>query len=115
MINVLYLDDEIDLCEIFADEFSNENIRITTFTDPVEAIAAAKTNPPDIMFLDYRLVATNGDKVAQKMANLTPKFLVTGDISVKTDYPFVEILSKPYNANHIRQVLSSMAIQKKSA
>ncbi len=107
-VRVLYLDDEIELCEIFADEFANENIQISTFTDPQKAIDFAVKNPPDVIFLDYRLVATSGEIVAKEMANSIPKYLITGEISVNADYPFVEILAKPYDIKYIKKILDSM-------
>ena len=104
-LRVFYIDDEPDLCESFSDIFSTDKIEIFTFTDPKLAIAAAEKNPPHLIFIDYRLPAITGDKVAQAMDPSIPKFLVTGDISVVSNYEFVKIYAKPYEYKCIRELL----------
>lgn len=104
-LNVFYLDDEPDLGETFCDLFSSSEIRVKTFTCPKEMIAAAKSNPPDIFFLDYRLPGMTGDQVALELDSSIPKFLLTGDISVSASYPFQEIFAKPYDFAVIEKIM----------
>lgn len=104
-LKVYYLDDEEDLCEIFVDYFASEAVEVTTFTAPSLAFDTAKINPPDILFIDYRLPGTTGDEVAKSMAADIPKYLITGDISVKTEYQFKAVFNKPYKPEDIQQVL----------
>ena len=111
-LNVFYLDDEPDLCEIFAEEFASHEILMSTFTDWEVAVEKSKTHPPDLIFIDYRLPGTTGDQVAQKMAKHIPKFLITGESSVSTVYKFESILTKPYDRESIRGVLKDMATKK---
>lgn len=94
-LKVYYLDDEGALCETFFDNFSDEKIQIQTFTEPSLFIEVANKNPPDLVFIDYRLPGTTGDKVAQNLPPHIPKYLVTGDLLVKPDYKFIAILEKP--------------------
>ena len=91
-LRVLYLDDEPALCAIFFDEFSSEDIHVVTFTDPQKAIEAAIRNSHDIIFLDNRLPGINGDEVAKAMPPAVPKYLITGDSTVRTSYKFIEVL-----------------------
>ena len=114
-LKVLYLDDEPFLCEIFSEEFSGEEIQVSTFTDPKEALDAARLNPPDIIFLDNRLPGTSGDEVAQAMGGLAPKYLITGDNVVNSTYKFTAVLSKPVDGAVIRAVFDSMLKQKSVA
>jgi DNA-binding response OmpR family regulator len=114
-LDVLYLDDEPDLCMIFSDEFTSDEIQIRTFTDPEMAITDAKRIPPQIIFLDYRLPATTGDQVAQAMPPGIPIYLVTGDITVKTSFSFEAVFDKPFNADEIRRVLNSWLKRRTSA
>lgn len=107
-IKVYYIDDEEGLCKNFVDYFAIKEIEVTTFTDPNLAFDAAKINPPDILFIDYRLPGTTGDEVAKSMAADIPKYLITGDISVKTEYQFKALFNKPYNPEDIRQVLNGL-------
>ena len=115
LLKVLYLDDEPDLCEIFFDEFSSEEIQILTYTDFQKAIDSAKKNPPDVIFVDFRLPRTNGDLVAQAMPGQIPKYLITGEASPATDYKFAGVFGKPFDAHAIRETMSQLITQKKTA
>ena len=112
-LKVLFLDDEPLLGENFADEFSSEAVQVDTFTEPKLAIAHAIKYPPDLIFLDYRLPGTTGDEVAQLMAPGIPKYLLTGDLSVKTKYAFTAIFTKPVDPKNILTVLSQVIAKKK--
>jgi DNA-binding NtrC family response regulator len=111
---VLYLDDEPVLCELFAELFSSAEVEVNVYTDARKAIDAARTSPPDIAVLDYRLEEMNGDRVAQLMPARIPKYLVTGDILVSPEYPFRGIFSKP---GHLREIenLIEEGLKRKSA
>ena len=104
-LKIIYIDDEPELCENFIDTFSEAGISILTFTDANSAIAAAKKTPPDLIFLDYRLPGTNGDKVAQLIDPSIPKYLITGDIAVATTYNFQAVFPKPYDKADISKFL----------
>ena len=102
---IFYLDDEQDLCENFKDYFSSNEFNITTFTVPEMAIEAVKKTPPDLIFIDYRLPGMNGDQVALFMDKEIPKYLITGDHLLTTQYGFVGTVSKPYRAHEIQSIL----------
>ena len=87
--------------------FASIEINVTTFTDPNMALEVAEANPPDILFIDYRLQDITGDEVASKMAAEIPKYLITGDNFLKIDYSFKAILIKPYQPEEIQQVLDA--------
>jgi CheY-like chemotaxis protein len=111
-LKIYYLDDEVELCENFSDLFSGKDLVITTFTDPSKAIEMAKNHPPDLFFLDFRLPSMTGDKVAQLLDGKIPKFLITGDIAVETQYPFIKIISKPYRVEDIDNIIQQYFHQK---
>ena len=106
-LKVYYLDDEEALCEIFVDYFASDSVEITTFTDPAKAIAVTQTNPPDLFFIDFRLPSTTGDEVAKSLPADIPKYLITGDIGVKTKYKFKALFNKPYKPEEIQKVLDA--------
>lgn len=112
-LNIYYLDDEEALCENFVDHFASREVRITTFVDPEVAIEAIKRNPPHLLFIDHRLPGTTGDQVAQLLDPMLPKFLITGDISIKTEYPFLKVFIKPYAEKDIAEVIDSFGSGKK--
>ena len=102
---VYYLDDEPILCDLFVEEYESEKISIKTFVDYQKLIEETKKTPPHIIFLDYRLPGITGDQVAIKMNNSIPKYLITGDLQIKTNYSFDGIIQKPYNEDYIRQIM----------
>lgn len=113
-LKILYLDDEALLCEIFMDTFASEKFHVSTFTDAKLAIASTKSDPPDVIFVDRRLPHTTGDIVALNMPSDIPKYLVSGDNEIKTDYQFTAILKKPFDENEIRLALEHWHALKKS-
>ncbi len=108
MITVYYLDDESDLCRIFAHLFTTKDVRVVTFSDPDEAIAAYRKEKPDVFFIDYRLPQTSGDQVALMFDDDVPKVLVTGDLQVEPTYPFYALLRKPFPAAKVRELLAEL-------
>jgi len=103
-LNVVYLDDEPDLCSNFSDFFASRDVLIKTFTDPEEAIRYVNRHPPDLLFVDYRLPSTTGDEIALALDPAIPKYLVTGDITIVTTYQFMGVFSKPYPPDEIQAV-----------
>ncbi len=113
-LNVLFVDDEASMCEVFADVFASEDIAVTTFTAPEKALAWAKTNNPDLIFLDYVLPGTNGDEIARQIENKVPIYLVTGMPNLKTKFPFVRVFGKPFKESEIRDVMLNHRESRKS-
>lgn len=112
-LKVCYLDDEIDLLEMFSDLFSQPGREIITFSDPLEAVTAIQKNVPDIFFVDYRLPGISGEEIARKLDPKIPKVLISGDIHIESDYPFRAVFSKPFDAQQIEALLSQIAQEKR--
>lgn len=100
-LNITYLDDEPDICEIFAENFSTSDVKIKTFTDPEEAIQDIAAHPPDLVFLDFRLPNTNGDEVAKRLKTGLPKVLITADMDIHTTTKFIKKFGKPFQWSDI--------------
>ncbi len=112
-LRIVYIDDEVDLCELFSDILSNGNREITTYTDVAKALESIQGSMPDIVFLDFRLVDTSGDSVASELPSDLPKVLITGEIDVQVVNSFVKIFPKPVPWQEIDQFLQS--IERKAA
>ena len=105
------MDDEPDLCEIFSDYFSSEQVQVLTFSKPDEALSSIKTNPPDLIFLDYQLPGTTGDLIAHEIVKIltfpVPIYLVTGNLEVKTDFIFDKKFEKPMKSSDIQEIIDN--------
>lgn len=111
-LKVFYLDDEPDLLQLFMETFQTDQIQISTFDNPDYAISEAKTNPPDVFFIDYRLPLITGDKVAGKVPSSIYKVLVTGDLNLNLNYSFDQIVEKPFKILLIQNTLKDLLAKK---
>ena len=111
-LRVFYIDDEIELCDIFSELFVSDDVEIITFIDPQLAIISALQSPPDLVFIDYRLHGVTGDKVALDMKCNSPFYLISGDLIVTTDFKFEKILSKPVASTEIRKIIFHHMVEK---
>lgn len=114
-LKVYYLDDEPALLEVFEESYACDWLIIKTFSDPAEAIKFIKANPPDILFLDYRLPNTTGDAVAQQLPGGFPKVLITGDLHVQPVTQFAQIIYKPYSPEAVPAVIRMLFPDRKTA
>ena len=95
-LTVYYLDDEIDLLEVFQEIYASDDVVVKTFTNGETALASVRAAPPDLMVLDYRLAGLSGEEIARQMDPLIPKVLVSGDFLAPEDHPaFLRVLVKP--------------------
>jgi CheY-like chemotaxis protein len=111
-LKIVYLDDEPDICIMFSDNFNSPNLIIHTFTDSDLAVNFIKLNPPDIVFLDYRMPNINGDQVAIRIDKDIPKVLITGDLEVVTESIFIKKFGKPFPWTEIEQLLEDFRLKK---
>lgn len=111
-LRVWYIDDEADLCEMFSDTFSNENIQITTYTNSGDVTKAFNeidpNHMPHVCFIDYRLKGITGDKIAAELPTSIPKYLVTGDLQVPPSPLFIAVLPKPYDSETIQYIMDTL-------
>ena len=112
-LNIFYVDDEQDLCDIFEELNHSDRLNIKTYVDPVAAVADALKDPPDLVFMDYRLPGMTGDKVAVAMKTNAPVYLISGDLNVKTDFNFTRIIGKPVDNSEIKKIISELLEIKK--
>lgn len=106
-LKVTYIDDETELCEIFKDAFSSTGVVIDVYSDPQKALDGVKANPPDLLFIDYRLPNTTGIQLAEKMNIKVPMHLITGELDLEMPKGFSSILAKPLDFEKIQNIIDS--------
>ena len=106
-MRVYYLDDEADLCAIFEEFIADDDTIVETFLDAGSAILRCAEEPPDLLFIDYRLADTSGDKVAAKVGAHIPKILVTGELEMIDNPIFLSTIAKPYKLSKIKKIVES--------
>ncbi len=104
-LKVYYVDDEVELCELFEDLFSTSEVKVITFTNPFLALETILISPPDLLFMDYRMPGMNGVELAKKTDPMLKKILISGENNIVTDFKFEYILNKPMNTKLIREII----------
>ncbi|MEN9722965.1 MAG: hypothetical protein RJB38_951 [Pseudomonadota bacterium] len=106
-LRLYYLDDEPDLLDVFSEIFACPELEIVTCSDPVRALQEIQANPPDILFLDYRLPRTTGDQIALQVDAAIPKALVTGDVRVTLQARFDAVFEKPFPVEKMQEFIQA--------
>ncbi len=112
-LKIFYIDDEQDLCDIFEELNQSEFLQIKTYINPVTAIADALNDPPDLVFMDYRLPTMTGDNAAIAMNLDVPIYLISGDLHVQTNFEFTRIIRKPVDNSEFQKIIVDQ-LQKRS-
>jgi DNA-binding NtrC family response regulator len=110
-LKIIYLDDEPDLCQLFKQNFESDEVEIKVFSDPAKALQETLENPPDYVFLDYRLPNTSGDIVAKSIDSKIPKIFITGDLSVNPEADFIKIFNKPFSFDEMESFINNLKKQ----
>ncbi len=109
---VYYLDDEQDLVDIFSEIFSTVDRIVKPFSDPKLFLSAVQNDPPDLIFLDYRLPGLTGDQVAKEISPAIPKVLITGEMDVQPEVEYIAIIRKPFKIEEIESLMSQVLRRK---
>ena len=105
---LFFLDDEPDLCEAFSIFFEGDEIDVHVFTDHDEAIERAKTSPPDVMFIDFRLDGVSGEDVAKVIPASITKVMLTGELDMQPSELFFDVIHKPYKLAELHTFIQSI-------
>ncbi len=102
---IYFLDDEVPMLNLFAEHFSGPQVQVKTFSDPFLAIEEIKREPPDLLFLDYRMPGLNGEEVAMRIDPRIPKALITGMGKVALNVKFDAIFDKPFSPQAVQDFI----------
>ena len=111
--NILYIDDDEDLCKVFKDSFEDAVKNVKVAVTKTEAIQAIKTCNFDVILIDYNLKGIKGDQLKLEIMeeiSTRPKayILVTGDSTQKESQLFDFTLHKPFNLNKAHTLIKKI-------
>ncbi|TNE97988.1 MAG: response regulator [Deltaproteobacteria bacterium] len=112
-LEIVYIDDEHDLCEVFELLHGSEG-NILTFHNCEEAIDYINTNHVDIVFIDYRMPCMNGFKCREMFNKDVPTYLVTGEIGLYIPSNFTGFIEKPIDHELIKSIIENFQLKKAS-
>lgn len=106
---IVFIDDEVDLCDIFADEFESPDYDIRTFSNPDEGLRFINESHPNLIFVDYFMPDLNGlDIATQTFQRHIPTYIVTGTPQEIEDLcrGSIHVMEKPLDRDDILQVIN---------
>ncbi|MDX1371558.1 MAG: response regulator [Nitrososphaeraceae archaeon] len=116
--NILIVDDDEDLNNLFKTFLEINGYKVDTFTDPVDALYYFRKNLYDLAFLDLEMPKMGGMKLSKKLKNIDPTlfliFITDANEEyiehLKRDNPEVEkiIIYKPIWLNELRSIVHSL-------
>lgn len=112
-LDIVYIDDEQDLCEVF--ELLHGCIHnIVTFYNCESAVEYVNMNHVDIVFIDYRMPSMNGFECRKMFNSDIPTYLVTGELGLEIPSTFKGFIEKPIDHELIKSIVESYQLKKAS-
>ncbi|HET9807302.1 MAG TPA: response regulator [Nitrososphaeraceae archaeon] len=73
--NILIIDDDQDITNLFQIFLEYNGYRVNAFTDPIDALYSFRRNVYDLVLLDLKMPKINGMLLYQKLKNIDPDLL----------------------------------------
>ncbi len=73
--NILIVDDDEDLNNLFKTFLEYDGYKVNTFTDPIDALYSFRKDSYDLVLLDLKMPNLNGLILSQKLKNIDPALL----------------------------------------
>ena len=115
--NILIVDDDEDLTNLFETFLEYDGYQVDAFTDPIDALYSFRKNTYDLGLLDLKMPKMNGMILSQKLQNIDPTLLfrfITGNKeyleNLKKKNPDIEkiVIYKPIWLNELRTKVHSL-------
>jgi len=115
--NILIVDDDEDLTNLFQTFLEYDGYKVNAFTDPIDALNSFKKNTYDLGLLDLKMPRMCGIKLSQKLKNIDPTLLfrfITAHKEyierLKKNKPDIEkiVIYKPIWLNELRTKVHSL-------
>ena len=120
--NILIIDDDEDINNLFKLFLEYDGYKVDAFTDPIDALYSFRRNVYDLVLLDLKMPKMNGMVLYEKLQNIDPYLLfcfITAANkeyieTLKTNSPYIEnnIIYKPLWLNELRTTIHSLLSNK---
>ena len=115
--NILIVDDDEDLTNLFKTFLEYDGYKVNAFTDPIDALYSFRKNTYDLGLLDLKMPRMNGMVLSQKLKKIDPALLfcfITANKEylerLKKNNPDIEkiVIYKPIWLNELRTKVHSL-------
>jgi DNA-binding response OmpR family regulator len=119
--NILIVDDNSDINNLFKIYLEYEGYKIDTYTDPIEALYYFKKDKYDLVLLDLKMPQIDGITMYQGLKKIDDKIiicLITADISyiqnLKERIPHIEkyVIHKPILLRNLKNKINELVSEK---
>ena len=116
--NILIVDDDKDLTNLYETFLKYDGYKVDAFTDPIDALYSFGKNVYDLVLLDLKIPKMNGIELSQEMQKIDPnlsyRFITATNKeyieSIEANNPDIKenIIYKPLWLNEIRVTINSL-------
>jgi CheY-like chemotaxis protein len=105
---VVFVDDEADIVELYEELFAGDTIAVTVFTQPTAAIEHFAQHAVDVCFIDFRMPVMNGIELRSHLPDGPRYYLITGELDMDCPEGFTDKFSKPLDFEDVENMLASL-------
>src|SRR5215203_4858253 len=102
--NILIVDDDDDLTNLYETFLKYDGYKVDAFTDPVDALYSFKKAVYDLALLDLKMPKMNGVELSQELQKIDPNLLFRYITAANKEY----VIYKPLWLNEIRTTVHSL-------
>jgi DNA-binding response OmpR family regulator len=116
--NILIVDDDEDITNLFQTFLEYDGYKVNAFTDPIDALYYFRKNVYDLVLLDLKMPKMNGIVLSHKLQNIDPNLLFRFITAANKEYlehlkknnPDIEkiVIYKPIWLNELRTKVHSL-------
>jgi len=116
--NILIVDDDKDLTNLYETFLKFDGYKVDAFTDPIDALSSFRKDVYDLVLLDLNMPKMNGIELYLELQNIDPNLLYRFITAASKEYienlqienPGIEenIIYKPLWLNEIRTMIHSL-------